>query len=152
MATVYYFTNITSGASGGPWWGSMTVSSLNDVVKNTLPSSIIVTYPQAFNFAPQSVNYYSNEYVTWRTYTGSSQYPSVGDGYSMDIWSEELYTNVANDYTWNQLISFNAQQGVGLYTIRLDKFSVLYNYNVPCAIQNGKGGYFQLSTTPVPVL
>jgi hypothetical protein len=152
MANVYYFANV--GTNGAAWSGRFEVASLDDKVGSTLPSNIIVNSP-AFSFTPSVFEPYPpvlyGEYVTWRTYTGDSQYPSVGDGYSFDIWSTDFSNNIiVYDFSWNEMITFVGVFGQGIYDLRTDKYTVLYNYNAPGTIVQGTGGSFQLSTTPVP--
>ena len=156
MANVYYFANI--GGNGSAWSGYFEVSSLSDVVGTTVPSNIVVASPTSFNIVPFQVLVYtaaSGGYITWRTSTSSEQYLSIGDGYSFDIWSDEFYSNIINSYTWTQMISFVGIQGTGIYALRTDKYTHVYDYGPSNIIQprarfHGKGGYIQLSTTPVP--
>ena len=158
MANVYYFANV--GGNGVAWSGYFEVPSLSAKVGSVLPTNIVVTAPVTFSFTPAVFQpypqYLYGEYVTWRTYTGPSQYPSLGDGYSFDIWSSEFADNIiVYDMDWNQMLAFVGNQGQGIYTLRGDKYTVLYDYGpatpvAPRAILHGKSGYLQLSTTPVP--
>jgi len=158
MANVYYFANI--GGNGAAWSGYFEVDSLSDKVGGVLPTNIVVTAPQSFSFVPLVFQAYPpqlyGEYVTWRTYTGGSQYPSIGDGYSFDIWSAEFADNIiVQDMDWNQMIAFIGIQGQGRYSLTSNRYTVIYDYGPadiikPKTVQHGKGGYLQLSTTPVP--
>lgn len=136
MATVNYTINSTTG---NDWTGSFTVSDLNAQVKLTTPS--IVGAEGGYSFTPASnFGMYpgepsaNQEYITWRSSTSLSynQYPSSGK--SFDIWSPDLYDDVDNGFTWNQLISAAA------YNLTANKNTVYYDYDIPMQIYWGIGG------------
>lgn len=126
MATVTY--TITNALNGyNTWSGTITVANLTDVVSSSLPS--IVTAGGTVTFTPYSFQYYpdndgnGNEYITWRNYSGSSQYPD--SGYSLDIWSTSLYNAIVGGATWNTLIA------AGGYTLTSNKYTLVYKYDSP---------------------
>jgi hypothetical protein len=132
--------NVDINTNDQDWTGSFTVSALTDVVRSTLPTSSSFTYagnnisltPAQFRAFPAT----NNSYITWRDNVTSSQYPTTGK--SIDIWSDTLYNAVAvNDNTWNDLIT---NSGTTPYVLNADKWTLVYNYDVPYAAMWGKGG------------
>jgi len=154
MDNIYYFANV--GTDGAAWSGYFEVSSIYDTVQSTLPSNIVVNSPSAFSFVPAAFNGYSGKYVTWRTYTGALQYPTLGDGYSFDVWSDEFHDNITiNNMNWIQLVAYIAQLGQGRYLLRPDKYTHIYDYGPanlvkPASVFQGRAGYLELSTIPIP--
>ena len=139
MATVTY--TITNALNGyNTWSGTIEVGSLTDVVSSTIPSSVTAG-GGSVSFTPNSFQYYpdasgnGNEYVTWRTYSGPSQYPD--SGYSLDIWSTGVFNDINSGGTWNTLIA------AGGYSLTGNKYTLLYKYDAPqgpYARYYGQGG------------
>ena len=127
MATVTY---TISNAIGGysTWSGTIVVSALSDAVLTNVPTSITAS-SGSIVFTPSSFEHYpdtdgnGNEYITWRNYSGASQYPD--SGYSLDIWSTQLFTDVDSGATWNTLI------GAGGYALNSNKYTLIYKYDSP---------------------
>lgn len=146
MATVYYSIYGNTSSGGSPWKGQFIVTSTSSVISSSLPSLISVDSP-SLSFTPGNFSYYSGEYVTWRTYIGASQYPI--NGYSFDIWSADLYTRASVGSTWNDVITFNSGSGAGIYSLDSQKWTLIYNYDIPQAPKYGKSGYIQFSLSPL---
>ena len=130
MATVNYSISTSSGNS---WSGAFTVSSTASTVTSTIPTNLTAG---AFSFVPLQFGKYPavNSYVTWRTPSIAGQYP--GSGYSFDVWSSTLYTAINGGATWANL------QSTGTYNLDSTKYTLIYNYDAPCTVQNyyGIGG------------
>ncbi len=127
MATVTY--SITGAFNGyNAWSGTIIVSSLSNIVSADIPTTITAN-PGSISFSPQSFQYYpdtdgnGNEYITWRTYNGPSQYPD--SGYSLDIWSTDLFNDVNSGSDWSTLISN------GSYFLTTNKHTLIYKYEPP---------------------
>lgn len=137
MAIVNYSI---SGATGQNWTGIIDVSNTSNVVKTDTPTNITAD-SNAFTFVPATIQLYpaSNDdnYVTWRTYNGPSQYPD--SGYSFDVWSLDLYNAINGNSTWAQLIS------TGTYNLNTTKNTLMYDYNVPYSPYYGRGGTITFS-------
>jgi len=133
MATINY--SITA-SSGNNWTGTFDVDITGDqailatYVNVTAGSFSIPNSGLNFKYYPASTG---DNYITWRNYGGASQYPD--GGYSLDIWSLSLYTDIiTNTYTWDQIISAPA------YSLNSNKTTVFYDYNTPYAPYWCKGG------------
>jgi hypothetical protein len=125
MATVNY--SVTTSGTHFNWSGTLEVPDLNATVSSTVPTNITVS--GGLSFVPQSFRYYpdldiennGNEYITWSTYNGSSQYPD--SGYSFDVWSTSLYSAVDSGITWSTL------QVSGAYPLNSNKWTLIYDYD-----------------------
>lgn len=130
MATVNYTIATSTGLT---WSGSFTVPNTSDVVTSSVPSNISAP---GVSFAPAAAAQLypsgNDSYTTWRTYSGASQYPD--SGYSLDIWSIDLYNDINSGGTWNTLISH------GAYNLNSVKNTLIYYYNGPTAPYWGSGG------------
>lgn len=89
-----------------------------------------------------AVNGYPGYYVTWRSTVlnmSHNQYPSTG--FSFDIWSSDIYTDViTNSNTWNDLNN-------NTYTLNENKHSLIYNYDNYYAPVWSKGGTLTITIT-----
>ena len=140
MADVFF--SIT-GSTGPNFAGTIVTPALTDVVNSVVPTSIIVSTPFPFSFAPDNVQLYDNgtglgDYVTWRTYAGGSQYPDSGE--SLDVWSTGLTARINGGDSWSAIIAFNGGPGAGVYQLQTDKYSTLYNYDSPFGRWYGYAG------------
>jgi hypothetical protein len=133
---------IISNAITPTWGGTIDVSSLDDIISSSLPtvitagSGLITFFPSSFGYYPDTDGN-GNEYVTWRTYSGSSQYPD--SGYSFDIWSTTLFNAINFGATWNTLIA------TGSYSLNISKHTLIYNYDAPFAPFYGIAGTITFS-------
>ena len=142
MATITY--TITEAASGINWAGTFEVTTTSNPVNTEIPTSVTAA-SNAYTFTPDSsvgFKYYpdanlGHNYVTWRTYNGSSQYPDSGS--SFDVWSSTLYTAiVTNNVTWAGLVGNS-------YSLNTTKHTLIYNYDAPYAPYFCRGGTIAFS-------
>ena len=119
---INYEVNTLTRAS---WSGSFTVTNRFNSVLTELPSKVKFNPgPGSFEFDPLNFSSYSDpnvKYVTWRTYTGSSQYPD--SGYSFDVWSDELYDAIIGNASWDDLIT------TGTFNLNTEKNTLIYDYD-----------------------
>ena len=119
---INYEVNTLTRAS---WSGGFDVTNPTSSVLTELPTNITFE-SESFDFEPFNFSSYSDsnvKYVTWRTYTGSSQYPD--SGYSFDVWSDELYNAIIGDASWNDLVS------TGTFNLNTEKNTLIYDYDIP---------------------
>ena len=134
MATVNY---TITGSSAENWSGSFTVSNAANPIKTQLPTS---SNSAKRNFNVQQFATF-NEYITWRSVNISAQpsgppdfldiYPRTG--YSFDIWSPTLITDVNANRTWSYL---NGKS----YNLNVNKNTLIYDYANMNAVYYARGG------------
>jgi len=150
MATINI--TVSSPTEGAAWSGSIVTSSALSAVVNgdvanitnissTYSGSSISFTPTQFRFFPAS----GNNYVSWRSVTEVSQYPTTGR--SLDIWSDTLYNDIIfSSATWNDLITNSAAANGGAgYALNSGKWSLTYDYDYPYAAAWSKGGFILFS-------
>ena len=151
MASINY--TVTASINGGGatlWTGNIDfgISSpaLNAIpVSGSVPTSVI---GGGITFVPSGVlsvqNYggggVNGSYFTMRGPGNppGGQYPT--SGYSLDIWCESLTNDIANSFTWQQLIN------TGAYNLSSAKFTLTYDYTGRYAPFSTKGGSINFST------
>ena len=145
MATVYYSVNTLRDS----WTGNFTVNNPADLVINYDASNPSNFTAGSLSFGVASFGIYpgdnNSDYVTWRSAipADNGQYPSTG--YSVDIWSSILYSDVVGGITWNGLMGRTAEY----YTLNPNKWSLVYDYDVPNAVYYGYSGSITFSATPL---
>ena len=122
--------SISSPTVGTSWSGQINVANTTDIVNSTVPTEITAsgiqyTPTQSLNFGP---------YFTWRQQNDSNQFPNPQTGLSLDIWSDNLMTDIGSNSTWANLVT------TGTYTLNADKWSVIYDYTNLYAPYSSKGG------------
>lgn len=144
MANINY--SITTDPSANPilegftWTGTLSNITAASTVNSSKPTSVSGTANGetiTFNVdATNGYNVYPSEtgdnYITFRSQNIASQYPT--SGFSLDIWSLELYNQIVGGATWNDL-QLNSP-----YNLNNGKYSLFYNYNGPNASFWCRGG------------
>lgn len=139
---------ITSSTYGSNWsgkikWTSAQIETTTLVVSDnnaTLPDAIETTSMVTnlpIQFEPAFVLYYdgsSTKYVTWRSQNDNQQFPTGQSGQSLDLWSVDLYDDIAGNATWQDLIDNSP------YDLSTNKTSLYYNYSPPYPEQFNQGG------------
>ena len=82
----------------------------------------------------EKIHRVSTKYVTWRSQNDNQQFPTGQSGQSLDLWSEDLYTDIAGNATWQDLIDHVP------YDLSTNKTSLYYNYSPPYPEQFNQGG------------
>jgi hypothetical protein len=144
MANVNYTIATDVGnplLEGSGWTGTIVVPSLSNIPGAAVPTSVNgVLGDLTVTFTPDATNGYyvypsttdSNHYVTFRSQNIATQYPNTG--YSLDIWSATLYSDINGGKTWQGLIDD------GPYNLNNTKYTLLYDYNAPTAAMWCRGG------------
>lgn len=139
MADVQFSINYVSGEN---WSGTFSVSDLDTQINSTLPSSFST---DNISFSPLDFGYQSNasiSYVSWRSVNISGNTPGPPlylniypqSGYSFDVWSHDLYTDIeSNLITWNNIKG-------NTYNLNSSKITLVYNYDGLTPIYHGTGG------------
>jgi hypothetical protein len=139
MATVNYTISTSVGQT---WSGTFEGVTLGNPVNDpgNLPTTITAD-SGAISFSPNNFQLYPADtnanYVTWRDQPAAGQYPT--NGYSLDIWSDALYSNIDGSNTWADLIA------TGTYNLSPSKNTLIYNYDTPYAPHWGSGGTITFS-------
>lgn len=85
-------------------------------------------------------NYPTPDYITWRSTVPLDGGQFIYTGFSMDIWSSNLYTKIiTNSSLWNSL--------AGTYALTNDKWSLVYQYDNANAKCFSKGGTLTITYT-----
>jgi hypothetical protein len=142
--------SITGTTEGSNWSGQIQgIAGDNSVI--TKPNAIYLNDTIQFGvsgFSNIPVNYNgggaNGSYFTirqWPTSPSNPQYPY--QGFSIDIWSEQLTDAIAGGATWDSLASG------GPYNLSTAKFSLVYDYDRTYAPFWSKGGTISFTiTTP----
>lgn len=134
-------TTLYSGDNSISWSGTMEYSSVTDIVDETV-ASITVTDPldsQSIVFDSTKVLGFDGDYVTFRNQNTTDQFPITQSGYSLDLWSDTLRTDlITNSISW-QTLDGNS------YTLNSNKWSLAYDYGSPRAIRFSKSGTISFS-------
>ena len=148
MTTINYSVQNTSEGytswSGTFEWDA-TINTGTAVAKDNPPDSITVTIDSVTTTANVSrflsFSGGGTYYVTWRTLDSTKQFPSPFTGYSLDIWSQNLWLYMnglaggqTGPSTWDQVI------GLGQLDLSTTKYSLFYDYQTPRPIAFSKGG------------
>jgi len=117
-------TLTVSGVSDGTGWQARFNSEADTTaIRNITGQVVSILSPVTLNnlFTVTSFDGYTGPYVTWRSTSPSGQHPT--SGFSMDIWSQTLFTSIiTNNSTWTSL---NGQN----FTLVANKHSLVYHYN-----------------------
>lgn len=131
-----------SYSEGQNWTGTFSVDSLSGQISSELPLSLITPNVE---FSPLDFGHQSNgttTYVTWRSVNISGNTPGPPlylniypqSGYSFDIWSHDLYTDIeVNLITWNDIKG-------NTYNLNASKNTLIYHYDGLRPIYFGTGG------------
>jgi hypothetical protein len=139
MATVNY--TISSVLQGFTWVGSFVVDSTSSLFSEVNSIEEINVGTLGFSFVPTQFESYggSDAYVTWRSISfPGEQFP--GNGYSFDIWANDLYNLTVSGATWQDIIN------TGTFSLNTGKNTLVYNYDAPGLVQEptklfyGRGG------------
>jgi hypothetical protein len=138
---------------GTGWTGTIVVPSLSNTPGSpgNIPTSVTgVLGSLTVTFTPDATNGYyvypsttdSNHYVTFRSQNIATQYPNAG--YSLDIWSATLYSDINGGKTWQGLITDSTTSP---YYLNNTKYTLLYDYTPgsPTAAMWCKGGAITFS-------
>lgn len=143
---IYY--SIDSPSFGSAWsgtinWTDNIETTSTQVSSGTLPNSIEVTIDSVTtSFTPSKFLSFAGNYITWRSKNSNDQFPESWDGYSLDIWSDDLYTDViTNGQNWDDLI------GNGAYNLSTNKNTLYYAYSELRPIVFSVGGTITFSLT-----
>jgi hypothetical protein len=139
MADVQFSVNYNTGIN---WSGTFSISDLNTQVTSILPLGLVTPSVQ---FSPLDLGYQNNgttSYMSWRS-TNISENPSgpplylniyPQSGYSFDVWSHDLYTDIEiNLITWNDIKG-------NTYSLNNSKNTLVYDYDKLKPIHFGMGG------------
>ena len=141
-----------TGASGGnssSWSGSIFYFDDGHSVKDTYNSQTITVSdpynlnaqndPVSLTFDLTEVLGFDGDYVTFRSQNSTDQFPTTQTGYSLDLWSDTLKSDIIDgDISWSSLNGNN-------YSLSASKYSLVYHYNAPRAIRFSKNGIISFS-------
>lgn len=138
-STINYTINTTNGFD---WTGSFAIADNSLTISASLPTDL--TSSLGSNFVPAQFAAYGGsgtEYITWRSVdiSGLSSGPPAflniypSSGYSLDIWSADLWTYVTGGGTWTGLNGAS-------YNLSTTKNTIHYDYASPNAEAFGSGG------------
>lgn len=134
MAIIQY---TISPDDGNTWSGTFEINNLSGQINTEIP--VQITSPNG-NFVPQQVANFG-DYITWRSVDISGNPPGPPDfldiyprdGYSIDIWSQQLIADANANRNWNFLIGKS-------YVLNANKNTLIYSYNPPYPLHYGAGG------------
>jgi hypothetical protein len=145
---------LTNPSEGNAWTVTITGSGIQggnavNVDSNYASATVACTVPSLPSLFTMSNNtnsfsFYDGKYVTWRSTAALTglQPPTIlqhpTQGLSLDIWSDSLHEKISGSNTWSQIAGFT-------YSLRTDKYSLIYDYTNRYAPIYSKGGTLTIS-------
>jgi hypothetical protein len=144
MADIQFSVNYLSGED---WSGTFSVDNLNTQITSILPLSLTTNNITFFPLDFGSQNSGTTSYVSWRSVNISENTPGPPlylniypqSGYSFDVWSHDLYTDIeVNLITWDSIRGNS-------YNLNSSKNTIIYDYDNLNPIYFGTGGTISFS-------
>ena len=137
MAEITVTMDIENPTEGVAWSGTGVVEGNDNVRGDSVDivwtfGSVTFTTKKQLQFSGTGLSY-----STWRTQESTDQFPTPQTGFSIDVWSDLLYTELtaAGSQSWDTFASAGNS-----WNLNTDKYTLIYDYNNLYAPYWSKGG------------